>query len=95
MPNPAQQRAIKLVLRGNNIFLTGCAGTGKSATLREIQARLKDDKYGGDTVVYGSRVAVVATTGLAATIIEGEETRASLSYSLLRESKLSITSGRQ
>ncbi len=72
VPNPEQQRAIDLVLSGNNIFLTGCAGTGKSATLREMQHRLWYERYNGDTWEYGRRVSVVATTGLAAIIVGGE-----------------------
>ncbi|KAG2450005.1 hypothetical protein HYH02_000109 [Chlamydomonas schloesseri] len=68
LPSAEQALAITTVLSGRNLFLTGCAGTGKSATLRALRAKLAE-KYGQD---YGRRVAVVAMTGLAATIVGGE-----------------------
>ncbi|KAG2495116.1 hypothetical protein HYH03_006726 [Edaphochlamys debaryana] len=65
-----QQRAVNTVLRGRNLFLTGCAGTGKSVTLRALQRTLLA-KYGNSRDEYDRRVAVVAMTGLAATLVGG------------------------
>ncbi|GFR47568.1 hypothetical protein Agub_g9293, partial [Astrephomene gubernaculifera] len=67
LPSEEQQRAINIVMSGGNLFLTGCAGTGKSATLSDIRLKLRE-KYGKD---FESKVAVVALTGLAATLVEG------------------------
>ncbi|KXZ49200.1 hypothetical protein GPECTOR_22g790 [Gonium pectorale] len=76
-PSPEQQAAIDAVLQGSNLFLTGCAGTGKSATLMVLRRRMLD-MY-GSAEEYNRRVAVVAMTGLAATIVGG-----STIHSLLR-----------
>ncbi|KAG7842417.1 hypothetical protein KL942_001155 [Ogataea angusta] len=60
-----QRKVIEMVLyERKNIFYTGSAGTGKSFLLREIIKRLKN-RYGS------SSIAVTASTGLAATNIEG------------------------
>lgn len=59
-----QEDVIKLAEQGHNIFYTGSAGTGKSILLREMIKILK--------LTYGSdRVAVTASTGLAACNIGG------------------------
>ena len=59
-----QQQIIDACLNGQNVFLTGGAGTGKSTTLKIIiQSLIK--KY-GDANIY-----VTATTGLAAFAIGG------------------------
>lgn len=63
-----QRRVLDLVVNGDrNVFFTGNAGTGKSFLLRRIVSELKK-KYGAD---FGRRVAVTATTGVAATHIGG------------------------
>ncbi|ESX00763.1 hypothetical protein KL918_004380 [Ogataea parapolymorpha] len=60
-----QRKVIEMVLyERKNIFYTGSAGTGKSFLLREIIKRLRN-RYGS------SSIAVTASTGLAATNIEG------------------------
>lgn len=51
---------------GKSIFFTGAAGTGKSVLMRAIISRLRD-KYKREP----DRVAVTASTGLAACNIEG------------------------
>ena len=51
-------------LAGENLFLTGGAGTGKSLTLNQIIAALRE-KHGGEAV------HVTASTGIAATVIGG------------------------
>jgi len=54
-----QENALNLMLKRNNVFLTGEAGTGKSTILREYRKR-KDDT-----------VAFLAPTGIAAINIKG------------------------
>ncbi|GME57678.1 ATPase AAA+ type core [Neofusicoccum parvum] len=62
-----QQHVLNLVVNeGKSVFFTGSAGTGKSVLLREIIAALKK-KY----VRESERVAVTASTGLAACNIGG------------------------
>lgn len=57
-----QSTALQIMKEGHNVFLTGEAGSGKSYTLRQFIAYLKaNDK----------RVAVTASTGIAATILGG------------------------
>ena len=58
-----QERAIELALSGHNIFLTGKAGTGKSYTTNKIIEQMRKS---------GKSVAVTATTGIAATHIDGQ-----------------------
>lgn len=60
-----QQGVIDLALRGESLFFTGAAGTGKSVLLRELIVQLSR-KYHYDTV------AITASTGLAALNIGGE-----------------------
>lgn len=55
-----------VVERGKSIFFTGSAGTGKSVLMREIIKKLRQ-KYKREP----DRVAVTASTGLAACNIEG------------------------
>lgn len=62
-----QEHVLKLVVNeGRSVFFTGSAGTGKSVLLREIIAALKK-KY----IQESERVAVTASTGLAACNIGG------------------------
>ncbi len=62
-----QQRVLDLVVnQQKSVFFTGSAGTGKSVLMRAIIAELKK-KYSRD----GDRVAVTASTGLAACNIGG------------------------
>ena len=60
-----QQEAFDIAVGGQNLFLTGGPGTGKSFTLRLTIAALK--KKHGDT-----GVLVTAPTGVAALIAEGQ-----------------------
>jgi ATP-dependent exoDNAse (exonuclease V) alpha subunit len=55
-----QQEFLTSALQGNNIFLTGKAGTGKSFIIRHTKAQLAHKK-----------VITVAPTGIAATNIDG------------------------
>lgn len=63
-----EQRAVleAVVDQGKSIFFTGSAGTGKSVLMREIIKKLRD-RYRREP----DRVAVTASTGLAACNIEG------------------------
>ncbi|KAJ5101938.1 hypothetical protein NUU61_004160 [Penicillium alfredii] len=63
-----EQRAVleAVVDHGKSIFFTGSAGTGKSVLMREIIQKLRN-KYRKEP----DRVAVTASTGLAACNIEG------------------------
>ena len=63
-----EQRGIlkAVVEEGKSVFFTGSAGTGKSVLMKQIIAKLRD-KY----VREPDRVAVTASTGLAACHIEG------------------------
>jgi ATP-dependent DNA helicase PIF1 len=62
-----QKHVMELVVdKGKSVFFTGSAGTGKSVLLREIIRRLQR-KYGKEI----DRVAVTASTGLAACNIGG------------------------
>ena len=69
-----QEKVIQLVLEGRHVFFTGEAGTGKSALIEHITARLKARKR---------RFAVTALTGLAATLIEGQTLHHFLGLGLL------------
>jgi ATP-dependent DNA helicase PIF1 len=56
-----QQQCLDMMRNGKNIFLTGCAGTGKTLL---ITSYVKD-------VQYSKKVAVTATTGTAAILLNG------------------------
>jgi len=57
-----QDKALGLLKSGRNIFLTGSAGTGKTYLLNQFIQHLKDARL---------KVAVTASTGIAATHIKG------------------------
>ncbi|CEP10115.1 hypothetical protein [Parasitella parasitica] len=62
--SPEQKRVFDMVVRERkSLFFTGSAGTGKSVLLRAIIDKLRSE--------YGSRVAVTASTGIAACNING------------------------
>lgn len=58
-----QQEFIRAVLAGENIFLTGKAGTGKSFIVRHAIEQLKE---------IGKKIVAVAPTGIAANNIDGQ-----------------------
>src|SRR3989338_564319 len=57
-----QNQALKILRRGDNVFLTGPAGSGKTYVLREFIKNLVKKK---------KKVAITASTGIAATHIDG------------------------
>lgn len=57
-----QNEALKLLKMGKNVFLTGAAGSGKTYLLNKYIRYLKNHKV---------RVAVTASTGIAATHVQG------------------------
>ncbi|ODH21035.1 hypothetical protein ACO22_05738 [Paracoccidioides brasiliensis] len=62
-----QKRVVDAIVQdGKSIFFTGSAGTGKSVLMREIIRKLRE-KYKKEP----DRIAVTASTGLAACNIEG------------------------
>ncbi|GFR48015.1 hypothetical protein Agub_g9844, partial [Astrephomene gubernaculifera] len=64
---PEQERVLQLVRNGDNIFFTGNAGTGKTFVLTRVIDELRQ-RYEEE---FGRRVAVCASTGIAATHIGG------------------------
>ncbi|RVD87572.1 uncharacterized protein DFL_001797 [Arthrobotrys flagrans] len=59
---PEQDKILQAVLKGDNVFFTGPAGTGKSLVLAHVKYKLAKDN-----LVY----AVTAPTGIAAVLIQG------------------------
>ena len=57
-----QSQALEILKSGQNIFLTGSAGTGKTFLLNKFIEYLKNEKI---------KVSVTASTGIAATHLEG------------------------
>lgn len=60
--SPDQRTVLEFVEKDHNIFFTGSAGTGKSHLLSNIKDLLWNQ---------GKRVAVTATTGIAAVNVGG------------------------
>ena len=68
MLSTEQKDVVAAVLeKGKSVFFTGSAGTGKSVLMRTIIAKFKD-KFRREP----DRLAVTASTGLAACVIEGQ-----------------------
>ena len=57
-----QEKALALLKSGKNIFLTGSAGTGKTYVLNKYIKYLKERRV---------PVSITASTGIAATHLEG------------------------
>ena len=71
-----QRKVIDLVMEGHNVFFTGGAGTGKSFTLKHAIEALRK-RYPSEKV-FRQKVAVTATTGIAATHINGQTINSAL-----------------
>lgn len=69
-----QLRVVDLVLAGHNVLFTGPGGSGKSLTTNAIIERLRE-RHGE---AFAERVAVTATTGIAATHIGGTTVNAAM-----------------
>jgi len=54
-----QAFALKAALSGNNVFITGQAGTGKSFLVKEIFQQLEQS---------GKNVAIISSTGISGTL---------------------------
>ena len=68
MLSTEQKDVVTAVLdKGKSVFFTGSAGTGKSVLMRTIISKFRD-KYKREP----DRLAVTASTGLAACVIEGQ-----------------------
>ena len=68
MLSTEQKDVVSAVLdKGKSVFFTGSAGTGKSVLMRTIIAKFKD-RFRREP----DRLAVTASTGLAACVIEGQ-----------------------
>lgn len=71
--NPEQLAAFQAVVDGNNIFLTGPAGTGKSFVINEIKRwAVKSEK----------KFTLTALTGCAAVLIDGKTLHSTLGLGL-------------
>lgn len=57
-----QKEALKILQAGHNVLITGPAGSGKTFVLNQYISYLKEEKIG---------VAITASTGIAATHLEG------------------------
>lgn len=57
-----QNDAIQIMLEGHNVFLTGEPGAGKTYTLNKFIRHARD---------LGKRIAMTASTGIAASHIDG------------------------
>lgn len=75
MMNDKQLEALEIVKNGNNLFLTGSAGTGKSFTVKAIINHLSEKN-----IPYG----VTALTGCAAVLINGQTIHSFLSLGISR-----------
>ena len=76
-----QEKVAKLVLKGENVFLTGAAGCGKTVTLKEILRRLAMKK---------KKVQVVAPTSIAALPLGGKTTYSFAGVSRIRSKDISM-----
>jgi len=73
---PHQRQIIDLVLGGQNTFMTGCAGTGKSHVLKIAVAQAR---------AHGINTVVTASTGVAADILGGTTLHSQLGLGLAQD----------
>lgn len=77
--SPSQQRVVAAIQRGENVFFTGCAGTGKSFLLSHVIANCPQEG-----------LFVTATTGLAAVNIKGITLHSFAGIGLAKGAELNI-----
>jgi len=65
--NPKQKYALECMKRGQNIFLTGPGGVGKTLVIKMFADWARNDKY----KLFDNAVAVTSTTGSSAVLIGG------------------------
>ena len=65
-----QQKAFDLLMQGENVFITGDAGTGKSELLKRYLEKVADDK----------KIVVTAPTGIAAINVNGVTIHRAFNY---------------
>lgn len=75
---PAQVQVIAKINQGQNVFLTGQAGTGKSFVLKHLLQKFHEDP----SISYG----LTATTGAAATLVHGRTVHSFLGIGLGKKS---------
>lgn len=61
--SPDQQRALDMCLQGNNVFITGGAGVGKSHLTKLLVSKMREQ---------GKTVRMTASTGVAASLVNGQ-----------------------
>lgn len=74
--SPEQEAVVDCVFEGQNIFMTGPAGVGKSHVIRTIVERAREE---------GLRVALTASTGVAADLLGGTTIHTQLGLGLAKE----------
>lgn len=79
-----QQKAYDILMSGENVFLTGAAGTGKTKLI---------EKYLNDMKESGKNIIVTATTGIAANILGGVTFHRAFGYNtdvITKDDKIAI-----
>lgn len=75
--NAKQQRAFEAVIKGDNILLTGSAGTGKSFVMTQVIKWARDNN---------KKIGITASTGLSAYLIRGRTIHSYLGIGLGKKS---------
>lgn len=80
--SPSQQAAFDRAMAGESLFITGPAGTGKSALLRQLSAALEQRYDVGDDAKH---VYVSSSTGISASLVSGVTLHSILKAGLVRD----------
>lgn len=73
-----QQKAFELMKKGENVFITGSGGTGKSYVIKEFEKYAKS---------VGRKIAITSTTGISALLLGGTTLHSYLCIGLGQEKK--------